>query len=774
MRLAIDNFGGAGARDYTPWVEAVSVKVTRVLNQGEKLECTLVAEEGDIEAPASGGRIVLAREDGHKLFTGYLVEAPRVDFLGVQQSGSVQHFRLIARSDEALLDRKRIPQRPPFLERTAGGILRQLISDCGGVLGTAEINEIESVPRFPSSQQLSWSEHARRLALRVRSAVRAFDGGVSLKPFGATTHTVDEGAAKVTPQSLEIASPDRLKNDVIVLGRFEPRAYVKDYFIGDGLNLAYNLSQTPFSRRGSTLLEEEFRGSALDLKNWTAVDPGGVFSVSGGRLNMNGGPASDGGAYVRAAELIELGGALNLQHGEVEFTAASDGVIGGLYDSAGGILRANCVAGFRIANSGGASTIRALVNGVESGATIATVSGRRYALSTRIYAQQPDRRRQIFHSSVAAAGNGVGGDAIPSSTRFVLEVHEIDPANPGSLGAASTVLYDGALTNVPDYCIYAIANAGDLHGNIRFVRLLRLVGVEVRSTIPSQSPRTRLAGSLAEGAECVITQSPQLIFFSPFVPVSNETIVARYRASGRSIARAIDSASIAAHADSSDDGVRTAIVLVSEPAPRNSVDCERAAAALLQDTTQPAWQGSYECWSDFLPNGETSDPLPGDAVQVSASSRGAVFTATLREVVITVRDLAEDRSVYKLTFANDAAEPLTWEFAKGVLHEPLENVVAGAQYLADLPDAEITAITSTTISVDCGVAPPTGGGIEVRRTDFAWGAENDRNLIGRFTTQTFTLPRLARIQTYVLRQFDGAADRKYSRNSTALHVDYPF
>ncbi len=48
---------------------------------------------------------------------------------------------------------------------------------------------------------------------------------------------------------------------------------------------------------------------------------------------------------------------------------------------------------------------------------------------------------------------------------------------------------------------------------------------------------------------------------------------------------------------------------------------------------------------------------------------------------------------------------------------------------------------------------------EVRWTDFGWGQANDRNLAGRFSTQTFTLPRLAAVQNYFLRQCDnvGAA-----------------
>jgi hypothetical protein len=65
-----------------------------------------------------------------------------------------------------------------------------------------------------------------------------------------------------------------------------------------------------------------------------------------------------------------------------------------------------------------------------------------------------------------------------------------------------------------------------------------------------------------------------------------------------------------------------------------------------------------------------------------------------------------------------------------------------------------------------------GGGIEVRWTDFGWGQENDRNLAGRFSTQAFTLPRLAAVQNYFLRQFDDATPPRYSRYTTALHLKY--
>jgi len=82
-------------------------------------------------------------------------------------------------------------------------------------------------------------------------------------------------------------------------------------------------------------------------------------------------------------------------------------------------------------------------------------------------------------------------------------------------------------------------------------------------------------------------------------------------------------------------------------------------------------------------------------------------------------------------------------------------------------------VTSTTVDVDAGIAPGTGCGIEVRENDYGWGQANDRNLLGRFNSQTFTLSRLARTQNYFLRLYDSSSPPKYSRYSAALHVDYP-
>ncbi|MGA8878816.1 MAG: hypothetical protein WB555_24955, partial [Candidatus Korobacteraceae bacterium] len=231
------------------------------------------------------------------------------------------------------------------------------------------------------------------------------------------------------------------------------------------------------------------------------------------------------------------------------------------------------------------------------------------------------------------------------------------------------------------------------------------------------------------------------------------------------------------------------------PPTPTSIDCENAATALLDDSVQQAWQGEYKIVSDFLP---VEDVLPGNAVRISVPSRGADFNAIVRQVELEVVSLADDRSHYDIKFANDACDPLALKFDAVALPEPAGTVYdlgtpsssplidslsaariydtgtpSSSLYINSLTAAQVTNVIATEITMDAGVAPPTGGGIEVRRSDGGWGPGDSDNLAGRFTTQQFTMPRLERVQGYYLRQYDGSSPAKYSRYSVLLRVDYP-
>ncbi len=169
-------------------------------------------------------------------------------------------------------------------------------------------------------------------------------------------------------------------------------------FAGDGLTLKFYLSHPPFTKTNTTLFDEEYLISPLEPTLWNVIDPSSVVSVNGGELQIVGGTGVDGTTTVQFAEKVELSGALIIEHGDVMFSAASTGVLGGLYP--GAVSIAGCLAGFQVKPNGAQSNIQALVNGVSSGTPITTTAGHHYLLTTRLYSQEIYRLQQIFHSSV--------------------------------------------------------------------------------------------------------------------------------------------------------------------------------------------------------------------------------------------------------------------------------------------------------------------------------------------------------------------------------------
>jgi hypothetical protein len=775
MNLKIDNLDGSGPRDYTPTIDGSrSPQIVKRLNQTTELRFSLVADGADFVVPVIGARVTLGRSNGQDVFAGYLVEQPVYEYLGWGERGPIHRYNLVAHSDEVALDRKRLSMRSPFVERSAGDALRQLIGDLlPNAFDLSGVQDLDPLPAYPNDPRKKWSEHAAQIALRARARYRMSDGAIEFAPVGIKVLELDESATDFSPAGLVLRSTDGLINDLTVLGQTEPSAYVKDYFVGDGMSLRFYLSQVPFTRMSRTLVDEEYKSPVLDPVRWLVADPNKTISVSGGQLQVAGGTGNDGQTSVLFAEKLELGGALVLQHGTVTFNAASDGVIGGLYPM--NVSVAGCLAGFRVTKNGAQSNIQAVINGALSGPVITTAAGHQYSFTTQIYAEEIYRTQQMFHSSAHPAGNGRGGAAINTDVRIVLELHDTNPSDPATFIAPSTVLYDGIISNAPGFCRCGLVNASRLYCAIAFTRLMQAVDTEVRSALPGQSYQTRLVGSLADGADCLVTQDPALQFFPQYVPAPNELIEVRYRGRGTAMARITDPARVSPKGI--DDGIRGAVLDVQAPAPRTSADCENAALALLDDTTGDAWSGVYESWSDFLPGGAL-DVLPGDAMEVNVDSRGANFRAIVRQVDIEIKDLAGEHCRYQIQFADEASKPLAFEFGVGRIIDlsnlTIETVTTvGTNFLPDLSSAEITQVSSTSVTIDAGYTPGPGQGIEVRRSDQGWNQSNDRNLVGRFGTQVFTVPRLSRVQDYFLRRYDSSTPAKYSRYSGALHVDYP-
>ncbi len=778
MKLTIDNLQGHGAVDYTAALDGtVAPQVERKINQPSGLRCSILIGSSGLVAPVMGARVILTKANGSLLFTGYLTEAPQFEHLGFGESGPVYRYDLIAESDEVLLDQKALPNRAPFVARSAGSALRRLAQDLlPGWFDASAVQELDTLAAYQVNPQKNFSYHAAEIALATRASYRAMNGELSLAPVGAATYPLSESDANFSPIGLKLSCPKVQVNDATIIGLDEPQAYVRDYFVGDGLSLRFYLSQTPFQQSKPALIDEGYLGPGLDAATWVTSDPNSAVSVAAQTLTVNGGTGQEGQTSVKFIEQIELGGALELQHGDVSFAGPSTGVLGGLY--AGSISDAGCLAGFRVTPSGSGSTIQALVNGSVTGPVVATIAGHRYLLTTYIYSMEVYRSGEIYHSSTHPAGSGWGGAPVPADLRIVLDLQDIDPSNPASLVAPATVLFDDVIANAPGFCTYALVNATSMQCSIAYTYVTHISMAEVRSALPNSSYTTQLVESLSDGGECSIATSTSLDFYPQYVPPLNTLIVASYRGSGHAVAEVANSASIAGLQNGGDDGVRGIVRSLRVPSARTQADCENAALAILDDAAGLAWTGSYETWSDFLPGG-AGDIFPGDGLAVNVPSQNAAFSAIVRTVSIDVVDPADDRGMYMIEFANDLAVPLAMQDGLSASAIPVGDMVrlwttqVGSYYVPNLTDAQITQVSSTTVEVDVGMAMGSAHAVEVRAHDYGWGASNDRNLLGRFSTQTFSLPRLARTQNYFLRLYDQSSPPQYSRYAAALHVDYP-
>src|SRR5579864_9786777 len=103
MRITFDNGDGLGAVDYAGALDRTSAPVIeRKINHPSTLRCGLLAD-ARLVIPQARARVVITKNDGTMLFTGYLSQAPTFEYLGQGEQGSVYRYEVAAESDELLL-----------------------------------------------------------------------------------------------------------------------------------------------------------------------------------------------------------------------------------------------------------------------------------------------------------------------------------------------------------------------------------------------------------------------------------------------------------------------------------------------------------------------------------------------------------------------------------------------------------------------------------------------------------------------------------------------
>jgi hypothetical protein len=770
MILTIDNLDGRGAVDYSAALSAdAPLKIERTLNAPSRCSGSLVlTAEPALTVPVRRARVIASSDAGTVLFTGYLATEPVAEYAGAGLAGPAYRIALDAVSDEWLLDKQSLTLSGDGFAVAGGSLLAKLAARTAvGQLNTAAITSGNSVGVFAPQPGQPWSTNAAGIAAGSYAAYRAIAGGLSMQTVGSVTHTLDfdsgDGGGTLQFASLKTAMVKELANDVTLSGEIEPGAFVTEMFPGDGTTSVFQLSEAPFRVAKPTLLSDGFNHAAIDAQTWNITDPGSHLSLGGGGLTMSGGTGADGQTVLAAIDQVELGGSLVVEAASVQLTLPSDGVLCGLYS--GPVLRANCFAGYNVRQSGGNTMVTPYVNGTEVGSSYTLLSGHTYTLRIRAHAPEMQRVLQTYYARVDGVIESFGGGLVASPVSLVFEVVDLGDAS----NTPATVLYDGALASSPASCTFAVVNSSSLTGSMGACSVTQTGSAWIVSTLPGGTKQTRLIGAVAEGNDCTVSATGKVTFMPGRIPVPGELVTILYRTRDRAVARLEDPASVAAEAAGGMPGTARWLGKVIRPVARSSEDCEAAAqtALALATSRAAAIAGSYTALNP-------EDVWPGDVLAITAN--GATMSVVVRTVAIVDGHAAPELLTYRVAFANDWAEALGITLSEAIAPDaylPPAALATPAQVLANLVALTVTSATAIALQIDAGIDTPAGGGFEVRRRDFGFGAGAGQGLVLRSPVRGISIPRSAPVETFYVRMFDASNPPLYSRHSSAVFTNIP-
>jgi hypothetical protein len=237
------------------------------------------------------------------------------------------------------------------------------------------------------------------------------------------------------------------------------------------------------------------------------------------------------------------------------------------------------------------------------------------------------------------------------------------------------------------------------------------------------------------------------------------------------VGRAVNAASQAALAQAGTPAVAAWIGSVNSPAARSSADCRNAALAMEQASAgvSALWCGAYTGNNLSF----AADVWPGDALLLNAPSTNLNAQVVVRAVKLSYAASIPDLVRYTIQFANDWAEDLAIQTSKTVPADAWLPAPVAPAFLANLNTLTVTALNGSTVSINAGVTPPTGGGFEIRLRDFAFMPGEDPDLVMRATLPNMTFSRISAADRFYIRMYDGSTPPNYSEFSTALFINLP-
>jgi hypothetical protein len=769
VKLTIDNLDGNGVVDYSQSVVATGkFLIKRQLNQPSLCSFTVAPSAVNLPTPVRNGRVIVSDDGGNLLFTGYLGMEPALELIGRNSAGAAFQVFVNAVSDEVLLDQQPLSVWLTGVSASASQVVQGLGAqlDANG-FSYSLAQASGGVGDFLPNPAQNWSANVAAVAAIGRSAYHVLNGVILMAPVGSVIHSLNEEDGTLNLGALEASMVKALANDMTVCGPTEPAAYVTEYFEGDGTTVLFDLTEEPYMPASSRMkpLSELFQEPQINTAVWYVLGSGTRIGLTSMGLTCYDGDGVDGDTVVSLVNPVEIGGSMVFEAGGVQFGAVTQGILNGLYS--GTVHAINCVAGFQISQSSGNTEITALINGAAAGAPFTMVAGHMYALRLRTSCNEMQRLEQTYNSIDNVGPQVYGGTYLAAAGSVLLEVQ--DTTN--GVASAPVVLYSGSVASMPSVATMALVNCTDLQCSVASFEMSQQGPVWVTSTPPGGSAVVRRMGTTAQGSDCRMERTGKLLFYPTSIPQAGELIAVSYRTRHRSVARVANVASITQESNGGLlPGTAAWFGTVTNPAPRSSLDCENAATALLDLSTDrgAAWKGNYTAW-DVETQG---DVWPGDVLAVSSASANLNANLVVRAVELELLCGSPGLVKYVVSFANDWADALAMKTSTAVPVDVwLPQQPESPPPLANLDQLTILSITGSAITVNAVTIPPANGGFEVRRRDWAFGPGTNSDLVLRSPVNNFTIPREAAVEQYYIRMYDGSTPPNYSRFSSAVFAN---
>jgi hypothetical protein len=761
-------------QDYTAALDAARpLTIERKLNEPSLCQLWLsLPTNGNLATPLRNQSMAVTGDDGTYYFTGYMAVSPLPEYAGYAMEGPRYRIAIQALSDELLLDQLLMPPSTGATGESAGALMTALVTHAGGTgLSTQALSLNTAVSNFAPDKGAPWSKSAGQVASMARASYRAINGALTASSVPGTVHPLNEtdGSLNLATLAFTASVKRALANDVTVCGENEPVTYVTEYFLGDGVTTQFYLTADPYfpASSKSTIITELFNEAQINQCVWGVTGGAGYLSLGAGGLAMNGGNGIDGETLLTWIDPVETGGTLLLEAVGVTLAPGSTGALAGFF--VGMDKQATCTAGFQATAQQGTGTVtlQPLIQGSPVGTAYAINPAYQYTLRVRVHCPENERELAIYRSFGDSGPITSGGQLNAASGNVQMEIQQFV----NGVGGTPVTLYDGAIASLPAACNVVAASSINLIGTMRALNLTSLGSGWVVSTPPSGAPYTRRVGTTAEAAECHLERTGRVVFYTGYTPVAGEQIAVSYRTVGRAVGRAVNTASQQALALAGMPAEAAWIGSVTSPTARSSADCRNAALVIEQAAAgvSALWSGTYKGnRSSFA-----SDVWPGDALQLNAPSTNLDAQVVVRTVTVSYKASYPDLVEYAIAFANDWADDLAIKTSATVPANTWLPAPIAPTVLANLNGLTVTTLNGTTVAINAGATPPTGGGFEVRLRDFDFMPGEDPSLVMRSTQPTMTFSRITANDRFYIRMFDGSTPPNYSEFSTALFINLP-